>query len=103
MIQHSVIFKLKYAAGSAEESEFLAAAAELESIPDVQQFEILKQVSKKNRFDFGISMKFENQELYDAYSNHPDHELFIEKYWLKGVEDFLEIDYTTLDKSPDSR
>lgn len=96
MIHHSVIFRLKYGAGSAEEKEFLGAAAALENIPGVQQFKMLKQVSKKNKFDFGISMEFDDQEAYDAYSNHPDHERFIKDYWLKGVEDFLEIDYKPL-------
>jgi hypothetical protein len=38
-------------------------------------------------------MDFENQKLYDDYSNHPDHVYFIEQFWLKDVEDFLEIDY----------
>ena len=99
MIRHSVIFKLKYAEGSAETKAFLEAAAKLENIPGVQQFEMLKQVSKKNKFDFGISMEFASQELYDGYSRHPDHELFLEKYWQKGVVEFLEIDYQRLDKN----
>lgn len=98
MIQHSVIFKLKHVPGSPEEKEFLAASAALKSISGVQQFNMWKQVSKKNKFDFGISMAFQDQETYDAYSNHPDHEQFIKNYWLKGVEDFLEIDYVPLEQ-----
>lgn len=98
MIQHSVIFKLKHAPGSPEEKEFLAASAALKSISGVQQFNMWKQVSKKNKFDFGISMVFQDQETYDAYSNHPDHEQFIKNYWLRGVEDFLEIDYVPLEQ-----
>lgn len=98
MIQHTVAFKLKHEPGSAGEKEFLAAAAELKNIPGVREFEMLRQISKKNGFDFGISMKFETQESYNAYSGHPDHELFIKEYWLKGVEDFLEIDYIPLDR-----
>ncbi|MEO5893433.1 MAG: Dabb family protein [Ferruginibacter sp.] len=93
MIRHSVIFKLKYPPDSAEEQTFLRAAKELDNIPGVQHFECLRQTSKKNKFEFGLSMEFASQEIYDAYSNSQDHLQFIEKYWVNYVEDFLEIDY----------
>jgi heme-degrading monooxygenase HmoA len=96
MIQHSVIFRLKHAKDSAAESNFLAAARKLESIPGVQNFECLKQISAKNPFDYGLAMKFTDQATYDLYSKHPEHVRFIEDFWLKDVEDFLEIDYVTL-------
>ena len=96
MIRHSVIFKLKVPQNSVEEKFFLDAARKLSLIPGVQQFESLKQTDKKNNFDYGLSMEFASQQLYDAYSNHPEHIQFIEKYWLKYVEDFLEIDYEPL-------
>ena len=66
------------------------------SIPGVQNFESLKQTSKKNKFEYGLSMEFATQQLYDAYSSHPDHVQFIQQYWLNYVEDFLEIDYELL-------
>ncbi|PVD52325.1 stress responsive alpha-beta barrel domain-containing protein [Terrimonas sp.] len=93
MIRHSVIFKLKHHKGSQEEALFLEKANALSSIPGIQNFECLKQVSPKNKFDFGISMAFENETLYQQYNNHPDHVYFVQQYWLKEVEDFLEIDY----------
>lgn len=96
MIRHSVIFKLKYPENSPEAKEFFIAAKKLANIPGVQNFECLKQTSKKNKFDYGLSMEFANQQLYDAYSNHVDHVQFIQQYWLKYVEDFLEIDYEPL-------
>ena len=96
MIRHSVILKLKISPNSAEEKLFLAAAKKLADIEGVQQFEVLKQVSKKNNFDFGLSMEFDNQQSYDAYSRHPAHVQFIQDYWLQYVEDFLEIDYEPL-------
>jgi len=96
IIRHTVVFKLKLAKGSQEERDFFAAAKKLAVIQGVEHFECLKQVSKKNKFDFGISMEFANQELYDKYTNHPDHIAFIQQYWLKYVEDFLEIDYQLL-------
>jgi Stress responsive A/B Barrel Domain len=96
MILHSVILKLKCPAGSVQEKAFLAAAKQLASIPGVDNLQVLRQTSAKNNFDFGICMGFANQQIYDAYSSHPDHQAFIEQYWLKDVDGFLEIDYAPL-------
>lgn len=96
MIRHTVVFKLKSSKNSLEEQNFLNAAKKLANIPGVQNFESLKQTSKKNNFDYGLSMEFASQKLYDEYSNHPDHVQFIQDYWLKYVADFLEIDYEPL-------
>lgn len=65
-------------------------------IPGVKNFEPLKQTSKKNKFDYRLSMEFASQQLYNSYSSHPDRVQFIQQYWLKYVEDFLEIDYELL-------
>ena len=92
-IRHTVVFKLKHPAGSVEEKNFLTAAMVLASIPGVENFESMKQISKKNHFTFGFSMEFANQQMYDQYNNHPDHVAFVQQRWLKEVEDFLEIDY----------
>lgn len=96
MIRHSVIFKLKHPAGSKEEKLFLERAEKLSVIPGVQKFECLKQVSPKNKFEFGLSMEFENEKIYQQYNHHPEHIYFVQQYWLHEVEDFLEIDYTCL-------
>jgi Stress responsive A/B Barrel Domain len=96
MIRHSVILKLKADLNSADKQAFFDAVDKLATIPDVQKFEVLKQISSKNKFEYGISMEFDNQEQYDIYSNHVDHVAFIQNYWMKSVEDFLEIDYVLL-------
>ena len=96
MIQHSVIFKLKHKKDSDEFLRFWEAAKKLENIPGVQKFKCLKQVSSKNNFQYGLSMKFDDQKIYDAYASHPDHVTFLEEFWAKDVEDFLEIDYKKL-------
>jgi hypothetical protein len=96
MIRHSVILKLKPELSSEDKKAFFAAVNKLATIPDVQKFEILKQISSKNKFEYGISMEFDNQEQYDVYSNHAEHVAFIQNFWMKSVEDFLEIDYTIL-------
>lgn len=96
MIRHSVILKLKSDISTEEKQAFFDAVDKLAAIPDVQKFEVLKQISQKNKFEYGISMEFETQEQYDFYSNHADHQAFIQDFWIKSVEDFLEIDYTIL-------
>ena len=95
-IHHSVFFKLKHPKGSQLEQEFLGAAKKLAAIPGVEKFECLKQISKKTKFELGLSMEFANQQLYHTYNNHPDHVAFIQNHWLKEVEGFLEIDYEVL-------
>ena len=96
MIRHTVVFKLKHARNSEEEKNFLAAAQKLAAIPGVKHFECLQQVSKKNNYDFGLSMEFDSQKDYDGYSGHPDHTKFVQELWMKEVVDFLEIDYEPL-------
>lgn len=95
-IRHTVVFKLNHANGSPEERAFLIAAKGLSSIAGVEKFECLKQVSKKNKFEFGLSMEFANQDSYDHYNNHPEHLDFVQRIWLNEVEDFIEIDYIVI-------
>ena len=92
-IRHTVVFKLKHEPGSPEERDFLAAIMKLAQIPGVEHFECMKQVSKKNPYTFGLSMEFANQEAYDRYSNHPDHNAFVQQRWMTEVETFMEVDY----------
>ena len=93
LIRHTVAFKLKHAPNSESEASYLKAAAVLTSIPTVRNFEWLRQVSKKNAFDFGFSMEFDTQQDYEAYNIHPEHVRFVETRWKPEVGDFLEIDY----------
>ena len=94
MIRHSVILKLKNTISNEERQAFFEAVDTLADIPTVREFEVLNQVSAKNKFEYGISMEFDNQVQYDTYSNHPAHLDFIQNFWIPNVEDFLEIDYT---------
>ncbi|WP_028524650.1 Dabb family protein [Runella limosa] len=96
MLRHSVILKLKSSLTEYEKQAFFEAVDALASIPYVQKFEVLKQISPKNKFEYGISMEFDSQEHYDTYSNHPQHVAFVENFWMQNVEDFLEIDYVTV-------
>lgn len=93
MIRHTVVFSLKHASGSAEESAFLRAAEVLATIPGVGKFEQLRQVSPKNDYAFGFSMEFADQATYAGYNDHPEHVAFVRDRWVPEVERFLEIDY----------
>jgi heme-degrading monooxygenase HmoA len=96
MIRHTVVFRLKHRAGSAEEARFLDAARGLANIPGVARFERLKQVSAKNDYRFGLSMEFADQEAYSGYNEHPDHVAFVRDRWIPEVAAFMEIDYVSL-------
>ncbi len=94
MIIHSVIFSLKHAAGSPPEKRFLDDAQRiLSAIPGVENFQRLRQVSRKNDHAFGFSMEFADQRAYDGYNDHPDHVAFVRDRWVPEVSKFLEIDY----------
>ena len=92
-IRHTVAFTLIHPAGSDDESSFLDAAERLASIPGVEVFELLAEVSPKNDYRFGISMEFADRGAYERYNEHPDHVRFVQERWLSEVADFLELDY----------
>ncbi|MFN0194947.1 MAG: Dabb family protein [Aestuariivirga sp.] len=96
MIRHTVVFRLKHAGGSEKEAAFLKAADVLDTIPGVEKFEKLKQVSPKNDYRFGLSMEFADQAAYQRYNDHPDHVAFVTGRWNPEVEAFMEIDYVAL-------
>jgi hypothetical protein len=95
-MEHTVNFRLKHAADSAAETEFLSAARGLASIPGVGDFRIRRQVSPKNSHTFGISMRFDRPADFQAYLDHPLHVEFVENRWIPEVEDFQEADFETL-------
>jgi hypothetical protein len=95
-IRHGVVFTLKHGEGSPEEADFLRANAELASIPGVDAFELMREVSPKNPYRFALTMEFADRATYDAYSAHPDHVRFVSDRWDHEVADFMEIDSEAL-------
>ncbi|MGJ8692122.1 MAG: Dabb family protein [Thalassotalea sp.] len=93
MILHTVAFKLKHQQNSVDEAKFITRAKQLADITSVNNFQVLKQISSKNSFDFALSMEFNNNDDYQFYNHHPQHIDFVENYWLKEVVDFIELDY----------
>jgi hypothetical protein len=75
---------------------FLEAADVLATIPGVEKFEKLRQVSPKNDYSFGFSMEFADPAAYQSYNDHPEHARFVGERWRPEVERFLEIDYERL-------
>ena len=92
-VRHTVAFTLVHQDGSAEERDFLEAAEHLATIPGVEAFELLAEVSPKNGYRFGISMEFADRTAYDRYNEHPDHIRFVQQRWISEVSEFLELDY----------
>ena len=93
-IRHTVAFTLVHGEGSAEERDFLQAAGRLATIPGVEAFELLAEVSPKNGYRYGISMEFADRPAYERYNEHPDHVRFVQERWLSEVSEFLELDYS---------
>lgn len=96
MIQHTVAFRLRHPKGSAEETEFFRRARGLRNVPGVMDFRVMRQVGRKNRYTYGLSMRFMSAKTYNDYNGHPDHVAFVNEVWKRDVEDFLEIDYVDI-------
>lgn len=96
MIRHTVAFRLKHPKGSPEEASFLSAGMALATIPGVEKFEQLRQVSSKNDFHFGYSMEFADEAAFQGYNDHPVHVAYVLDRWIPEVEAFAETDYVLL-------
>lgn len=95
-ILHTVMFRLKHQKGSQAEKNFLEDSVKILSvIGGVKDFKVLKQIGKKNDFDFALSMIFESQADYDAYNNYPTHKDYVKTRWIPEVEAFLESDFVS--------
>ena len=95
-IRHSVVFTPTHAEGSAEEADLLSAIRRLAAIPGVDAFELMREVSPKNDFRYGLTMEFPDAAAYRTYNEHPDHAAFVEQRWETEVGAFLEIDTVAL-------
>ncbi len=97
MIRHAALFKLRHATGSKEEADFLAAIRELKSIPGVESFELARETSPRNDFDFAVSMSFRDEAAYRGYNEHQLHVAFVESRWIPVVAHFMEHDTVRID------
>lgn len=96
-ILHTVQFDLKYPVGSAESKKFLDDGKRiLTSVPGVFDFQVFRQCSPKNDFQYAFYMKFASKEDFDAYTAHPDHCQFVKERWDTEVVRFEEADFQIL-------
>jgi Stress responsive A/B Barrel Domain len=95
-IQHTVAFRLRHPSGSSAETAFLEAARVLATIPGVEDFQQLRQVSPKSDFTFFFSMRFADADAYRGYNEHPVHVAFVRDRWDAEVSDFQELDFVAL-------
>lgn len=95
-IRHAGLLTFKSTVSEQVKIDFFLALKALGGIPGVQQLEISRQISSKNPFEYAFTMVFDSQTIYDAYSNHPEHDAFVQNWWIPNVEDFLEIDTVTM-------
>ena len=80
MIRHTVVFKL--ARGSfRRRTRFSARRPEARGHPRGEELRVLRQISQKNVYDYGLSMEFDSPQDYHAYNNHPDHVTFVQTRW----------------------
>ena len=91
-IRHAGIFNFKPTVSESQKHEFFVALKALEEINGVEKMEVSRQTSTKNKFKYGFSMEFANNEIYQAYSIHPQHDAFVKDFFIPLVEDFMEID-----------
>ncbi|MBK5719595.1 Dabb family protein [Dysgonomonas sp. Marseille-P4677] len=97
-IKHTVMFNLQYDSDSSEAKTFLQDGQRiLSALPMVKNFEVFRQVSSKNGYQFYFSMIFEDQTAYQAYNEHPEHVRFVKERWEKEVTDFLEADFVNVE------
>ena len=91
-IRHAGIFNFKPTVSESQKHEFFVAQKALEEIEGVEKMEVSRQTSTKNKFKYGFSMEFASNEIYQAYSIHPQHDAFVKDFFIPLVEDFMEID-----------
>lgn len=93
-IIHTVQFTLKHSPTSPAAKNFISDARSiLSAIPVVQNFTVLRQISKKNNFQYSFSMLFHDENAYKAYNENPTHLAFVNQRWIPEVSSFLEADY----------
>ncbi len=95
-IRHLVLFTLRHEDGSPEAEAFLAALRSLAAIDEVEAFDVVRQVGRKNDYRLAVTMEFASPEAYAAYNGHPDHVAFVRDRWEADVTDFMEIDLAAL-------
>lgn len=92
-IRHVVVFNLKHELDDPKTAKFLEEGKEiLTAIPEVKNFQVFRQVSKKTNFNFCFYIDFADSTAYKTYNDNPEHVKFVKERWETEVSDFMEID-----------
>lgn len=92
-IRHVVVFNLKHELDDPKTAKFLEEGKEiLTAIPEVKNFQVFRQVSKKTNFNFCFYMEFADSTAYKTYNDNPEHVKFVKERWETEVSAFMEID-----------
>lgn len=92
-IRHVVVFNLKHELDDPKTAKFLKEGKEiLTAIPEVKNFQVFRQVSKKTNFNFCFYMEFADSTAYKTYNDNPEHVKFVKERWETEVSNFMEID-----------
>lgn len=92
-IRHVVVFNLKHELDDPKTAQFLEEGKEiLTAIPEVKNFQVFRQVSKKTNFNFCFYMEFADSTAYKTYNDNPEHVKFVKERWEREVSYFMEID-----------
>lgn len=81
-IRHAGIFNFKATVSESQKHAFFVALKALEEINGVEKLDVSRQTSSKNKFKYGFSMEFASNEIYQAYSIHPQHDAFVQDYFI---------------------
>ncbi|MBS5978264.1 Dabb family protein [Dysgonomonas sp. Marseille-Q5470] len=92
-IRHVVVFNLKHELDDPKTAKFLEEGKKiLTAIPEVKNFQVFRQASKKTNFNFCFYMEFADSTAYKTYNDNPEHVKFVKERWETEVSDFMEID-----------
>ena len=101
MIRHIVMFNVRPIATEEEVAAVVKAAKySLTQIPGVRNLAIGKsfEVVQPPRYQYGLTMEFEDESALRFYIDHPIHQEF-RKIFFPIREDFLVMDFKDLEES----
>ncbi len=94
MLFHAVLFNFKKELGEDRKEEILGLARKLSEIPGVRNLLAGRTINEGGKFEYGLTMYFEDEEALREYREHPDHVRFRDVDFFPFVEDKLGLDYT---------
>lgn len=93
MVRHSVYFWLDESLSEADKSSFEKGLRALFEIDAVSRGSFGKAAATpmrpvtQNSFDYALFLEFDSVDLHNAYQDHPDHHVFVDRFarWFKEV------------------